>query len=96
MTDYLFDTTLLIDLFRGDPRADTYFAGLPDDTGLFTHAIVQAEVLVGLHSTKEMGKFNRLFRKFELLHTSDADSASQGSPRCAGCIFLTRPAFLIA
>jgi len=76
MTDYLFDSTLLIDLLRDDARAEAYLAGLPDDTGLFTHAMVKVEVLVGLRSTKELGKFDRLFRKFELLHANEADSAA--------------------
>jgi hypothetical protein len=75
-TDYLFDSTLLIDLLRDDARAESYLAGLPDDTGLFTHALVKAEVLVGLRNTKELGKFDRLFRKFELLHAHEADSAA--------------------
>ncbi len=76
MTDYLFDSTLLIDLLRDDARAEAYLAGLPDDTGLSTHALVKAEVLVGLWNTKELGKFDRLFRKFELLHANEADSAA--------------------
>jgi tRNA(fMet)-specific endonuclease VapC len=75
MADLLFDSTFLIDLLRDDERAEEYLADLPDDTGIFTHAMVKAEVLVGLRSAKELGKFDRLFRQFELLHPNEVDSA---------------------
>jgi len=76
MADFLFDTTILIDLLRDDHRAEAYLNDLPDDTGLYTHAMVKIEVLLGIHSAKELGKFDRLFRQFELLHPNDADSAT--------------------
>ena len=74
MADLLFDTTILIDLFQDDPRVGRYLGGLPDDTGLTTHAVVKAEVMVGLSDSRELGKFDRLFRRFELLHVTEADS----------------------
>ena len=76
MADLLFDTTILIDLFRDTPQADEYLASLPDDTGLFTHAMVHAEVMEGLLNARELGKFDRLFRRFELLHSDETDSAN--------------------
>ena len=39
-----------------------------------THAVVKAEVMVGLSDSRELGKFDRLFRRFELLHVTEADS----------------------
>ncbi len=74
MADLLFDTTILIDLFRNDPRVDRYLEGLLDETGLVTHAMVKAEVLVGLGDSRELGKFDRLFRRFELVHATQGDS----------------------
>jgi tRNA(fMet)-specific endonuclease VapC len=72
----LFNSTFLIDLFRDGPRPEEYLEDLPDDTAVFTHAMVRAEVLVGLQNAKELGKFDRLFRRFELLHPNEADSAA--------------------
>jgi tRNA(fMet)-specific endonuclease VapC len=72
----LFDSTFLIDLFRDDPRPEQYLGDLPDSTGLFAHAMVKIELLLGLQNARELGKFDRLFRRFELLHPNEDDSAA--------------------
>ena len=74
MAELLLDTTILIDVLRDEPKAHRYLAGLPDETELLTHAIVHAEILVGLASARELGPVDRLFRRFDLLHANEADS----------------------
>jgi len=74
MDERIFDTTLLIDLLRDNAKAEAYLERLPDETGLLTHAMVMAEVLEGISDSRELGRLDRTFRRFDLLHASEADS----------------------
>ena len=75
MTGKLLDTTVLIDLSRGDPyAADFIDAARASGTLLFISVISAMELIVGCRDKSEVEKAEKLVADFNLVHISPAES----------------------
>jgi tRNA(fMet)-specific endonuclease VapC len=76
MTGKLLDTTVLIDLLRGNTdAADFVDAVLASGISLFISVISAMELIAGCRNKAEVEKAKRLIADFTLLHLSPAESA---------------------
>ena len=76
MTGMLLDTTVLIDLSRGNAEAaDFVDTAINAQTPLFVSVISAMELIVGCRNKAEVEKAEKLIANFTLLHLSPADSA---------------------
>jgi len=76
MTGKLLDTTVLIDLSRGDAdAADFIDAARASGTPLFISVISAMELIVGCRDKSEVEKAEKLIADFNLVHISPAESA---------------------
>jgi predicted nucleic acid-binding protein len=76
MTGRLLDTTVLIDLSRGNTdAADFIDAVRASGTPLFISVISAMELIVGCRDRGEVEKAEKLIADFDLVHISPAESA---------------------
>lgn len=75
MNPPLIDTSILVDHPRQRPEAGAYLLQMAPQ-GLYTHATVIAELIVGVRSKDELHKLDATLRPFQILHPTDADSSS--------------------
>lgn len=76
MSDKLFDTTVLIDLLRGNPTAADYLdAERATDTVLFVSAVSAMELFVGCRNKSEVTRVQQFITEFRLLHLTPDTSA---------------------
>jgi len=71
----IIDTSILVDHLRRRPEAQSYILQVAPQ-GLFTHATVLAELIVGVRDKAELHALDATLRPFQILHVNDADSAS--------------------
>jgi predicted nucleic acid-binding protein len=75
MTGTLLDTTILIDILRGNANTAEFIdTALADDTPLFVSAISAMELVVGCRNRIEVDKAERLLSSFTLLHLHPTES----------------------
>jgi predicted nucleic acid-binding protein len=75
MTGMLLDTTVLIDLLRGNTDAAEFIDTVAaSETPLFVSAISAMELLVGCRNKNEVKKAQKLISSFALLHLYPAES----------------------
>lgn len=75
MTGKLLDTTVLIDLSRGNAGAAHFIdAAVASGIPLFVSAISAMELFVGCRNKEEVAKAQKLVASFELLHLSSVES----------------------
>lgn len=71
MTGKLLDTTVLIDLSRGNPAAADFIdAEFKSETCLFISVISAMELIAGCRNKAEVTKVQKLISDFTLLHLS--------------------------
>ena len=76
MSGILLDTTVLIDISRGNvAAADFIDARRQVQTPLFISAITAMELVFGCRSKTEVNKIQKLIADFTLLHLAPAESA---------------------
>lgn len=76
MTGKLLDTTVLIDLFRGEgAAADFVDAAFKSEIPLFISVISAMELIAGSRNQAEIEKAKKLVADFTLVHLSPAESA---------------------
>ena len=75
MSEPLIDTAILVDVLRKRSEAEAYLLSIASQ-GLFTHATVVGELLMGIRDKKELQALDELLRPFFILHPTDADSSS--------------------
>ena len=75
MSAPVLDTVILIDVLKNHPPAKAYIKSIAPQ-GLFTHATVVGEILMGIRDKDELKAFDELLVPFHILHPSHADSAS--------------------
>lgn len=76
MTGKLLDTTVLIDLSRGNSdTADFIDAAVNSQTPLFVSVISAMELIVGCRNKAEVEKAKNLIANFTLIHLSSITSA---------------------
>ncbi len=76
MMGNLLDTTVLIDLSRGNTdAADFVDAARKSETPLFISVISAMELIAGCRDKVEVKKAKKLIAEFTLIHLSPADSA---------------------
>jgi predicted nucleic acid-binding protein len=73
LVEPIVDTTLLIELFRGNPDAQTYLLGRLESGRLPLHAAVLAELFEGCKNKAEIRHLEGLLRKAKLIHPSPSD-----------------------
>ena len=75
MTGRLLDTTVLIDLSRGNTDAAQFIdTAVASEIPLFVSAISAMELIVGCRNKEEVAKAQKLVTSFELLHLSPIES----------------------
>lgn len=74
MTEPVIDTSILIDYMRGHTAATAWLDATRLSVGLFTHAIVAAELLKGARDRREQQHIDRFLTRFTVLPATDADS----------------------
>lgn len=76
MSGTLLDTTVLIDLSRGNLDAAEFIdTATNSQTPLFVSVISAMELIVGCRNKGEIAKAQKLIARFTLLHLSPADTA---------------------
>ena len=76
MTGMLLDTTVLIDLLRGNTNAATFVDSvLAAGTPLFVSVISAMELVVGCRNKLEVTRAQKLISSFALLHLHPAESS---------------------
>ena len=76
MNGQLLDTTVLIDLSRGNNAADDFVdESHKTQIALFISVISAMELVFGCRNQAEVAKARKLIAEFSLLHLSPADSA---------------------
>lgn len=76
MTDYLLDTTVLIDLSRGSEDAAAFVDSMVDAGGSLSVSVISAmEVIAGCRDRTEVAKAESLLSSFHLMHLTPAASA---------------------
>lgn len=63
---WLFDTSLLIDLLRGETRARTWIDNVPADARAIS-VVTAAELLAGCHNRREQRSVEREIELYEML-----------------------------
>jgi predicted nucleic acid-binding protein len=74
MTEPIIDTSILIDYMRGHAQAIAWLNVTRASSGLFTHAIVAAELLKGARDRREQQQIDRFLNRFIVLPMNEADS----------------------
>ncbi len=76
MIGKLLDTTVLVDLFRGNTQAADFIdAAVTGETPLFISVISAMELVTGCRDKSEVEKAKRLIADYALVHLSPAASA---------------------
>ncbi len=76
MTDLIIDTSVLVDVLRGQMQAVAFVDAQRATSGLTTHVIVVAELLAGARNAREQSEIDSFASAFSLLSPTDADALS--------------------
>ena len=74
-TQYLVNTTILVDFLRGRKEAKTWLEGFPEG-GLAISVITAAELLAGCHNKQEQKRLEAELEQYDLVLTSTAISST--------------------
>lgn|SRR5574341_42866 len=70
--DALIDTSVLVDLSRGDPKAREWAAGQGERV-LGLHVLVSMELAEGVRDKEELARVDRMLARYELVYLTPSD-----------------------
>jgi predicted nucleic acid-binding protein len=74
MTEPIIDTSILVDYPRGHQGAIAWLGAAQSAGGLFTHAVVAGELLIGARDRRELQQIDRFLTAFTVVPSNEADS----------------------